>query len=126
MLGRREARVAAGFFAILPGPLYMTGLFLSETIFIFELVGFLALPGLPAGPRPGSPPLLGLALGIAALTRGEGFLMVAIPLAAWWPLRGAPGLADALGGPDRGDAPDRWRPGRSATPRGDGCLHPGL
>jgi 4-amino-4-deoxy-L-arabinose transferase-like glycosyltransferase len=83
MLGRREARVAAGLFAILPGPLYMTGLFLSETTFIFELVGFLALlVFLPD--RLWKPALLGLALGVAALTRGEGFLMVAIPLAAWW------------------------------------------
>ena len=64
MLGRREARVA--LFAILPGPLYMTGLFLSETTFIFALVGFLALvvylprPGLDAnsarrGARSGGP-----------------------------------------------------------------------
>jgi 4-amino-4-deoxy-L-arabinose transferase-like glycosyltransferase len=83
VFGRREARVAAAIFAILPGPLYMTGLFLSETMFIFELVGFLALVVF-VPERPWKPPMLGVALGIAALTRGEGFLMLAIPLAAWW------------------------------------------
>jgi 4-amino-4-deoxy-L-arabinose transferase-like glycosyltransferase len=83
VMGRREARVAGGLLAILPGPLYMTGLFLSETTFIFVLVGFLALlVFLPD--RPWKPVALGVALGLAALTRGEGFLMLAIPLAAWW------------------------------------------
>ena len=83
IFGRREARVAAAFFAILPGPLYMTGLFLSETSFIFVLVGFMAL--LVLLPERGwKPVVLGVALGVAALTRGEGFLMLAMPLAAWW------------------------------------------
>jgi 4-amino-4-deoxy-L-arabinose transferase-like glycosyltransferase len=61
----------------------MTGLFLSETTFIFVLVGFLALlVFLPE--RAWKPVALGVALGVAALTRGEGFLMLALPLAAWW------------------------------------------
>jgi hypothetical protein len=85
VFSRREARAAATILAILPGPLYMTGLFLSETTFIFVLVGFLALLiFLPE--RRWKPAALGVALGIAALTRGEGFLMLAIPLAAWWGL----------------------------------------
>ncbi len=83
MLGRREARVAAALFAILPGPLLMTGLFLSETTFIFVLVAFLALVVfLPD--RVWKPVVVGVALGLAALTRGEGFLMLVIPLAMWW------------------------------------------
>jgi 4-amino-4-deoxy-L-arabinose transferase-like glycosyltransferase len=82
-LGRKAARVAAAFFALLPGPLYMTGLFLSETMFIFMLVGFLALVCfLPD--RRWTAALLGVALGLAALTRGEGLLMPIIPLAVWW------------------------------------------
>jgi 4-amino-4-deoxy-L-arabinose transferase-like glycosyltransferase len=83
MLGRREARVAAAFFAILPGPLYLTGLFLSETTFIFMLVGFLALLVFVPDRR-WTPLVLGVALGLAALTRGEGLLMPIIPLAVWW------------------------------------------
>jgi 4-amino-4-deoxy-L-arabinose transferase-like glycosyltransferase len=83
MFDRRAARVAAGFFAILPGPIYMTGLFLSETLFIFVLVGFLALViFLPS--RRWTPVALGVALGLAALTRGEGLMMPIIPLAIWW------------------------------------------
>ena len=83
MLDRRSARVAAGFFAILPGPLFMTGLFLSETLFIFILVAFLALiVFLPD--RRWTAVVLGVAVGLAALTRGEGLLMPIIPLAAWW------------------------------------------
>ena len=83
ILGRREARVAAVVFALLPGPLYFTGLFLSETTFMFVLVGFLAL-AVHLPDRRWTPVVLGVALGLAALTRGEGFLMAAIPLAMWW------------------------------------------
>jgi 4-amino-4-deoxy-L-arabinose transferase-like glycosyltransferase len=82
VFGRREARVAGCLLAILPGPLYMTGLFLSETSFIFMLVGFLALLVL-LPERAWKPLVLGVALGLSALTRGEGFLMLAIPLVTW-------------------------------------------
>lgn len=83
MLGRRQARVAAAFMTILPGPLFLTGVYLSETMFIFLLVGFLALVVfLPD--RRWTPVVLGVALGLAALTRGEGLLMWIIPLAVWW------------------------------------------
>lgn len=83
IFGRREARVAAAFFAILPGPLYLTAVYLSETMFVFMLVGFLALVVfLPE--RRWKALLLGVALGLAALTRGEGLLMPILVLAAWW------------------------------------------
>jgi 4-amino-4-deoxy-L-arabinose transferase-like glycosyltransferase len=83
MYGRIGGRIAAGLFAILPGPLYMTGLFLSETTFVFAIVTVLAL-AIFLPDRAWKPILLGVALGLAALTRGEGFLMLAIPLAMWW------------------------------------------
>jgi 4-amino-4-deoxy-L-arabinose transferase-like glycosyltransferase len=83
IMGRREALVAGALFAILPGPLFMTGLYLSETTFMFILVGFLALVVfLPD--RRWTAIALGVALGLAALTRGEGLLMPIIPLAFWW------------------------------------------
>jgi 4-amino-4-deoxy-L-arabinose transferase-like glycosyltransferase len=85
VFGRREARVAALLFAILPGPLYVTGLFLPETTFIFVLVGVLALVVLLPD-RGWKPIAVGVAVGIAALTRGEGWLALAIPLAYWWGL----------------------------------------
>jgi 4-amino-4-deoxy-L-arabinose transferase-like glycosyltransferase len=92
MFGRREARVAAAFFAVLPGPLYLTGVFLSESTFIFILVAFLALVVfLPD--RRWTPIVLGVALGLAALTRGEGLLMPIIPLAVWWGAYGRAGWA---------------------------------
>jgi 4-amino-4-deoxy-L-arabinose transferase-like glycosyltransferase len=83
MLGRIAGLVAGGAFALLPGPIFFTGLFLTETTFIFILVGFLALAlFLPA--RRWAPVVLGIAVGLAALTRGEGLLMAVIPLAMWW------------------------------------------
>ena len=83
MFGRRGGLVAGSAFAVLPGPLFFTGLFLSETTFIFVLVGFLAL-ALLLPERRWTPLVLGIALGAAALTRGEGLLMAVIPLAMWW------------------------------------------
>jgi 4-amino-4-deoxy-L-arabinose transferase-like glycosyltransferase len=83
MFGRTGARIAAGAFAILPGPLYFTGLYLSETLFIFMLVGCLALVVfLPD--RRWAPLVVGVAIGLTALTRGEGLLIPIIPLAVWW------------------------------------------
>jgi 4-amino-4-deoxy-L-arabinose transferase-like glycosyltransferase len=83
IFGRTGARFAAGLFAILPGPLFFTGLWMSETTFTFILVAFLALVVfLPD--RRWTPVVLGVALGLAALTRGEGMLMPIIPLAVWW------------------------------------------
>jgi 4-amino-4-deoxy-L-arabinose transferase-like glycosyltransferase len=82
-LGRAAGRVAGFSFAILPAPIFFTGLFLSETIFIFMLVGFLALAVfLPD--RRWTPIALGVAAGLAALTKGEGALLPVIPLAMWW------------------------------------------
>jgi 4-amino-4-deoxy-L-arabinose transferase-like glycosyltransferase len=83
MFGRMGGRIAGAAFAILPGPIFMTALFLSETTFIFMLVGFLALV-LYLPDRRWSPLVLGVAVGLTALTRGEGMLLPIIPLAMWW------------------------------------------
>jgi 4-amino-4-deoxy-L-arabinose transferase-like glycosyltransferase len=82
-MGRAAARVAGVTFAILPAPIFFTGLFLSETTFIFMLVGFLAL-AVFFGDRRWAPVVLGVAAGLAALTKGEGALLPVIPLAMWW------------------------------------------
>jgi 4-amino-4-deoxy-L-arabinose transferase-like glycosyltransferase len=83
MFGRLGARIAGGAHAILPGPIFMTALFLSETLFAFMLVGFLALV-LFLPNRRWMPAVLGVAVGLTALTRGEGMLLPVIPLAIWW------------------------------------------
>jgi 4-amino-4-deoxy-L-arabinose transferase-like glycosyltransferase len=81
--GRAGGLVAGTFFAILPAPIFFTGLFLAETTYIFMLVGFLALATfLPQ--RSWTPIALGVAAGLAALTKGEGLLLAVIPLAMWW------------------------------------------
>jgi 4-amino-4-deoxy-L-arabinose transferase-like glycosyltransferase len=83
MMGRTAALVAGAVFAILPSATFFTGLFLVETSFIFLLVAFLAL-ALFLPDRRWSPAVLGIAIGLSALTKGEGLLMVTIPLAMWW------------------------------------------
>jgi 4-amino-4-deoxy-L-arabinose transferase-like glycosyltransferase len=83
--GRAGGRFAGTAFAILPAPIVYTGLFLSETTFIFLLVAFLALAVyLPK--RVWTPGVLGVVAGLAALTKGEGILLFLIPLAMWWGL----------------------------------------
>lgn len=85
MMGRPGGLVAGATFAILPAPIFFTGLFLSETTFIFMLVGFLAL-ALFLPDRRWTAAALGVAAGLAALTKGEGALLPVIPLAMWWGL----------------------------------------
>ena len=83
MFGRLAGRIAGGFFAILPGPIFFTGLYMSETIGVFIVVAFLALAVfLPE--RRWTAIALGVALGLAALTHGAGLLLAIVPLAMWW------------------------------------------
>jgi 4-amino-4-deoxy-L-arabinose transferase-like glycosyltransferase len=83
MLGRAGGVVAGAGFALLPAPIFFTGLFLAETTFIFMLVGFVAL-ALFLPDRRWTLVVLGVAAGLAALTKGEGLLLPVIPLAMWW------------------------------------------
>ncbi|MBN1527645.1 MAG: glycosyltransferase family 39 protein [Thermoleophilaceae bacterium] len=81
--GLREARIAGTAMALFPAAIFFTGLWLAETTYITMLVAFLALVVyLPE--RRWTPVVLGVAVGVAALTKGEGLLLLAIPLAAWW------------------------------------------
>jgi 4-amino-4-deoxy-L-arabinose transferase-like glycosyltransferase len=83
MLGRSGGLVAGAFFALLPATIFFTGLFRVETTYAFMLVGFLALAAfLPQ--RRWTPVALGVAAGLAALTKGDGLLLVLIPPAMWW------------------------------------------
>jgi 4-amino-4-deoxy-L-arabinose transferase-like glycosyltransferase len=81
---RREALVGAAVLAVLPGQILWTDVLLAETLYTFLLVGFFLLLAL-LPPRASSAVALGAGIGLLALTRGEGLLLVGVVLAAWWP-----------------------------------------
>jgi 4-amino-4-deoxy-L-arabinose transferase-like glycosyltransferase len=67
----------------MPGQILYAESILAEPLYTFVLVGFVALlVGLPDRRR--SAVVIGLAIGIAALTRGEGLLLLAVPPFVWW------------------------------------------
>src|SRR4051794_32460128 len=81
--GRAVAIVAATVFALFPGQILVADVALSETLYTFELVAFIALVLiLPRNVKT----LVGLGIfaGLSALTRGEGLLFPLILLAAAW------------------------------------------
>jgi 4-amino-4-deoxy-L-arabinose transferase-like glycosyltransferase len=90
IFGRREALVAAAMLAVFPGQILWTDVLVAETLYTFLLVAFfLLLAVVPR--RPWSAVALGLGIGLLALTRGEGLLLIPVVLAVWWP--GIPGRA---------------------------------
>ncbi len=96
VFGRREALVAAALLALFPGQILYTDLLLAETVFAFELlVFFVLLAILPINWR--SAALLGVVIGLAALTRGEGIFLAVVVLAVWWPELTKPALLRRLG-----------------------------
>ncbi|MFL5866232.1 MAG: glycosyltransferase family 39 protein [Thermoleophilaceae bacterium] len=81
--GRLEATIAALLLAIFPGQLLWPDVLLSETLYAFLLVGFFALVTiLPR--RTWSVLVLGLAIGLVTLARGEGILLIPAVIAIWW------------------------------------------
>src|SRR3954452_25141006 len=81
--GRLAAIGAAALLAIFPGQILMGDVILSETLYAFLLAGFVALAAV-LDRRVRSLVLLGLVAGLAALTRGEGFLFPLVVLAMAW------------------------------------------
>ena len=82
-LGRPAAKLAGVLLALMPGQILMAEGILAETLYAFVLVGFFALlVTLPD--RRWAAALLGAAVGVAALTRGEGLLLLVVPIAVWW------------------------------------------
>lgn len=83
-LGRVEAIIVGVVMTVLLGQILWVPLLLSETFFTFLLAVLLALlAGLDPEKRR-SPVLLGLVIGIATLTRGEGLLLITVAIAMWW------------------------------------------
>jgi 4-amino-4-deoxy-L-arabinose transferase-like glycosyltransferase len=81
-LGRPAAVFAAVTLTLTPGQILIGDVALAETFYTFELVGFLAL-ALTLERRPRTFVVLGVVAGLAALTRGEGFLFPLIVLGLW-------------------------------------------
>jgi 4-amino-4-deoxy-L-arabinose transferase-like glycosyltransferase len=81
-LGRPAAIAAAAALAVMPGQILIADVALAESFYTFELLGFLAL-ALTLERRPRTFVVLGVVAGLAALTRGEGFLFPVIVLGLW-------------------------------------------
>src|SRR2546423_2259871 len=81
-LGRPVAIAAAAALAVMPGQILIADVALAETFYTFALVGFLAL-AVSLDRRPRTFVVLGIVAGLAALTRGEGFLFPLIVLGLW-------------------------------------------
>lgn len=92
--GRREAVVAGALLAVFPGQVFMTDVLLAETLYTTLLVAVIALCLVLPPRRWWSWALVGVAVGVAAETRGEGLVLALIPLATWW--RPAPRQVAAL------------------------------
>jgi 4-amino-4-deoxy-L-arabinose transferase-like glycosyltransferase len=81
--GRPAAKVAGVALALFPGQILMAEGILAETLYTFVLVGVLALlVTLPD--RRWAAAALGVAVGVAALTRGEGLALLLVPPLVWW------------------------------------------
>lgn len=82
-LGRTEAIVVGLGMAILLGQILWVDLLLAETLFTFLLAVVLVLLLMLDPSRRRSAVLVGLAIGLATLTRGEGLFFIAVAIAVW-------------------------------------------
>lgn len=95
IFGRREGLIAAALLAVFPGQILYADLLLAETLFAFELLVFFLLLAV-LSPSWRSAALLGVVIGLAALTRGEGIFLPVVMLAVWWPALSKPALVRRL------------------------------
>lgn len=82
--GSVEAKFCAIAMALLPGQIYFADTVLSEPLFVLLIIALLWLIATREPTRKTSI-FIGLVIGFSILTRGEGPLMLFMPLAAWWP-----------------------------------------
>lgn len=85
MLGRVEAIFVAGFMALLLSQVFFADVLIAETQFTFLVAALLTVLSVVEPSRPRSALLVGLVLAAAMMTRGEGCLMIVVPVAMWWP-----------------------------------------
>ena len=83
-LGRVEAKFCAIAMAIMPAQIFFTGVLMSEPLFVLILLTMLWVLA-TREPTVKTAAIVGVILGVAMLTRGEGPLLIFLPLAAWWP-----------------------------------------
>jgi 4-amino-4-deoxy-L-arabinose transferase-like glycosyltransferase len=81
--GRSVALVAAAIVALLPGQWLFAATLLTEPLAALQILAVLALAAF-WGPGLRSALVLGALVAFGALTRGEGMLLVLLPVAAWW------------------------------------------
>jgi 4-amino-4-deoxy-L-arabinose transferase-like glycosyltransferase len=93
VFGRREALVAGVVLAFFPGQILYTEVLLSETFYSTALLVVFALLAVMPHERKRTVLAVGMAIGVCTLIRGEGPLLLAIPLAVWWPELSKPALA---------------------------------
>lgn len=82
--GTVEARFCAIAMAILPGQIYFADVLMSEPMFVLMILILLWLIA-TRPPDFQTAALCGVLIGFSILTRGEGPMMFAMVLAAWWP-----------------------------------------
>ncbi len=85
VFGRREAIAAGVILALFPAQILYTEVLLAETLYATALLVVFALVTVLAPERRTTVIAIGAAIGLATLIRGEGPLLLAIPLAVWWP-----------------------------------------
>lgn len=83
-LDRSVAIVAGTVLAVLPGPILWTDVLISETLYTALFVGTVGLV-LRSRPTWRWAIVLGAAVGLGALVRGEAFTWLLLPVVVWWP-----------------------------------------
>ena len=82
--GQTEAKFCALALAFLPGQIFFADTIMSEPLFILLLLATLFTIA-SREPTRKTAVIIGLLIGFSMLTRGEGPIMLFMPLAAWWP-----------------------------------------
>lgn len=83
-LGRVEAKFCAIAMAVMPAQIFFTDVLMSEPMFVLILLTMLWVLA-TREPTLQTAAIVGVILGVAMLTRGEGPMLIFMPLAAWWP-----------------------------------------
>jgi 4-amino-4-deoxy-L-arabinose transferase-like glycosyltransferase len=84
LLGRQGARLASALLAVFPGQILFAEALLAGTLYTTLLLAVLALCLWLPRDRWWAALAVGVAIGVATETRGEGLMLLILPLAIWW------------------------------------------